>query len=157
MTTDPRRLAAPPDTRDDDPVISAVMTTRIVAITPDAPVSTALTLMASAGVRHLPVLSGDRCRGVLHEADVIAHLAATPSSPVDRAATPVDRLTRPVPSLPVSARRSDAARSMDADMDTGMDAVLVTDRHRLVGIVTATDLIRSLAREAPQQPTGSRP
>jgi CBS domain-containing protein len=153
MTTDPRQLAAPPDTRDDDPIIGTVMTTRIVGITADAPVSTALNLMASAGVRHLPVLYGDSCGGVLHEADVIVHLAAGPTSPVDRAATPVDRLTRPVASLPPSARRSEAARRMDADTD----AVLVTDRHRLVGIVTATDLIRSLADEAPHQPTGARP
>ena len=56
MTTSPERLAAPPDSRDDDPLIGTVMTTRIVGITPDAPAATALTLMTSAGVRHLPVL-----------------------------------------------------------------------------------------------------
>ncbi|GAA2558719.1 CBS domain-containing protein [Pseudonocardia hydrocarbonoxydans] len=153
MPLRPERLAAPPDCQDDDPMVSTLMTTRVVAITPDAPVSTALNLMASAGVRHLPVLDGTRCRGVLREPDVIRHLLASPISPVDRAATPVARLTRPAASLPASARRSDAARCMDADTD----AVLVTDRHGLVGIVTATDLIRSLAREAPRRPEWIRP
>jgi CBS domain-containing protein len=121
------------------------MTTRIVAVIAGTPVSTALDLMASTGVHHLPVLDESGCCGVLHEEDVIRHLAASPTCPVDRAATPVDRLTRPAVTLPVSARRSDAAHRMTVD---GSDAVLVTGRHGLIGIVTATDLIRSLAAEA---------
>jgi predicted transcriptional regulator len=147
MTTGPQHLAAPPESRDDDPIISALMTSRIVGITPDAPVATALNLMASAGVRHLPVLYGSRCCGVLREVDVILHLAVGPTPPAERSAVPVRHLTRPVASLPVSARRSDAARCMAAD-DT--DAVLVMNRHGLVGIVTASDLIRSLADQAPR-------
>lgn len=149
----PAPLAAPRGSRDDDPIISAVMTTRIVGITPDASLSTALNLMASADVRHLPVFDGNRCRGVLREADVIRYLAASPTSPADRATTPVAQVARPVPSLPVAARRSDAARCMDADMD----AVLVTDLRGLVGIVTAADLVRSLAREAPMRPEWIQP
>jgi CBS domain-containing protein len=154
MTSDPRHLAAPPESRDDDPPISMVMTSRLVGITPDAPVATALNLMASAGIRHLPVVDENRCRGVLRETDVVRHLAADPRFPADRTATAVRLLTRPVASLPLSARRSDAAHCMDAD---GIDAVLVTDGHGLVGIVTATDLIRSLAAEAWTQPAGARP
>jgi hypothetical protein len=50
MRTGPRHLAAPPDTRDDDPAIGTVMTTRTGGITPDAPASTALNLMAATGV-----------------------------------------------------------------------------------------------------------
>jgi CBS domain-containing protein len=155
MTTGRRHLAAPPETLDQDrvgagpligdPLISTVMTTRVVAITPDATVLTAMALMASAGVRHLPVISGDRCRGVLHETDVIGHLAVGPVPGIDAAATPVDRLSRPAVSVPESARRSDAARRM---ADDGGDAVIVIGRYGLVGIVTATDLIRSLAGEA---------
>ena len=85
---------------------------------------------------------------------MVRHLAAGPGFPVDRTATPVGLLTRPVASLPVSARRSDAARCMDAD---GIDVVLVTDGQGLVGIVTATDLVRSLATEAWTRPVGARP
>ena len=43
--------------------------------------------------------------------------------------------------MPITARRSDAARRMA----NGADAVLVTRGDRLLGIVTAGDLIRSLA------------
>ena len=107
---------------------------------------TALALMASTGVRHLPVLSDDRCRGVLQEADVIHHLGVGAKSPVDPAETPVACLARPAVSLPASARRSATAHSMGTDMD----AVLVTDRYGLARIVTATDLIRSLTEDGPR-------
>jgi CBS domain-containing protein len=54
----------------------------------------------------------------------------------------VEELTRPVEPLPMTARRSDAARRMQAEH---ADVVLVVDGARLVGIVTATDIVRSLA------------
>jgi CBS domain-containing protein len=100
MTTGPQHLAAPPESRDDDPLVSTLMAIPIVAITPDAPVTTALDLMAATAVRHLPVFEGHRCCGLVVEADRV-------------------------------------------------DAVLVTDQHRLGGIVTASDLIRSLAGRPP--------
>ncbi len=50
-------------------------------------------------------------------------------------------MARPVEAMPITARRSDAARRMA----NGADAVLVTRGDRLLGIVTASDLIRSLA------------
>jgi CBS domain-containing protein len=143
MSTATPHLAAPPEVRDDDPIIATLMTTRIVGITPDTPVATALSLMASTGVRHLPVVSGTRCLGVLREADLLQHLSG-PS--FDPGATQVARLARPAVSVPISARRSEAARAMDP----AMDAVLVTDRYGLAGIVTATDLIRSLAEAGPR-------
>jgi len=149
--TTPRHLAAPPESRDDDPLVTTFMTTRVLGITPDAPVSAALALMASAGVRHLPVLSGDRCLGVVREADLVRHLAAACAlSLVDPAMTPVARLAQPARSLPVSARRSDVSSSMGDDGYGDMDAVLITDRYGVVGIVTATDLIRSLTEVAPR-------
>jgi CBS domain-containing protein len=46
-----------------------------------------------------------------------------------------------VPALRLTDRRSAAAQQMHA---AGTDAVLVTDGPRVLGIVTAVDLIRSL-------------
>jgi CBS domain-containing protein len=141
MTTDPRRTAAPPETLDDDPPITQLMTRQLVAITHDSSLSTALRLMASTRVRHLPVLDGPRCLGVVAEVDLSRFVAGGSGSPAARARVPVRELTRPVEPLPVTARRSDVARRMQAGY---LDAVLVIDRRRLVGIVTTTDLVRSL-------------
>lgn len=141
---------------DDDPPVKRFMTTHLVAITPDAPLSTALHLMARTGVRHLPVLDGGRCRGLVVEVDVARFVSGGSGSPLTRSTLHVADLTRPAEPLPVTARRSDAARRMLTDHD---DAVLVAERGRLVGIVTATDLVRSLVAEAPRvdRPHDARP
>jgi CBS domain-containing protein len=150
VTNDRRRLAATPEAADEDPLVTNLMTTRVVAITADAPCSTALYLMAATGVRHLPVLDGNRCCGVVFEID-LARFASAACSPLMRATMCVGDLTRPAAPLPVTARRSDAARRMQ---DEHGDAVLVSDRGRLVGIVTATDIVHSLAAAGPEPSDG---
>lgn len=135
---------APPDALDDDPLVTAVMTPRLVGISPDAPVATALGLMASTGVRHLPVLQGRRCLGLVVEADLVRHLAEC-GALVGGVRHPVAELCRPVEVLPAAARRSEAARAMRRGAG---DAVLVADGEALVGIVTATDVVRSVAGAA---------
>ena len=137
------RLAAPPEALDDDPQLSTVMSRDVVAIDAEARLSTALQVMATTGVRHLPVVERGRCLGVVVEADLIRRLAAD-SHPLGTAVTTVLRhLCRPAPELPPTARVSEAARNMAGDVS---DAVLVTERGRVVGVVTATDLVRLLAR-----------
>ncbi|WP_214369162.1 HPP family protein [Pseudonocardia sp. H11422] len=145
MATRRIHLAAPPESVDDDPLVTEMMTTRLVAIVPAASLSTALHLMASTGVRHLPVLDGQRCLGLVVEADVVRCLAQAPGPFGEGSPLSVGDICRPADPLTVRMRRSDAARRMEA---AGSDAVLVADHGRLVGIVTATDLIRSLAGRA---------
>ncbi len=132
----PDERAAPPESLDDDPRLAGLMSTRVVAITPDSPLLTALRLMAAERVRHLPVLDGPHCLGLVGETDLV-RAVATGRPPL------VGPLARPVPTLPRSAHRSAAARAMIA---AGTDAVLVTDDEGgLAGILTATDLVVSLA------------
>jgi CBS domain-containing protein len=147
MSTPQRRLAAPPDTIDDDPAVSSIMAPHTVVITPDAELGAALRLMASMGIRHLPVVEpGGRCRGVVVEADLV-HSLAQGLGLAGSGWLRVGELVRPVEPVPPTARRSDAARRMCAD---GGDVVLVADGNGLRGIVTATDVLRSLVRpEAP--------
>lgn len=141
MTTGPPTLAAPTEALDDDPPLTEMMTTYLVGVTSTAPVSTALRLMAANGVRHLPVIRGRDCCGIVLEADLARFVAGGPGSPAHRAVRLVEELTRPTRPLPLTARRSDAARRMHAESS---DAVLVINEDRLVGIVTATDVVRSL-------------
>jgi CBS domain-containing protein len=79
---------------------------------------------------------------VLVEADLIRCLADARPFGAGITAT-MRQLYRPAAELPPTARVSDAARHMSADVS---DAVLVTDHGRVRGIVTATDLVRLLAR-----------
>jgi CBS domain-containing protein len=98
--------------------------------------------MATTGVRHLPVFDRGRCLGVLVETDLIRCLTQGPSFGAGLTAV-VWQLFRPTSQLPPTARVSDAARCISADVS---DAVLVTDHGRILGIVTATDLVHLLAR-----------
>ncbi|GAA5162351.1 hypothetical protein GCM10023321_47820 [Pseudonocardia eucalypti] len=144
MSAGESHLAAPPETLDEDPRLRDLMTHRLVAITPDSDVHVALRLMVSAQVRHLPVMDGPDCLGVVFERDVLRGVLedlAQQAHPVL-----VGPLRRPVPSLRTTDRRSRAAACMAAN---GLDAVLVHDGDHLIGIVTATDIIRSLARSVP--------
>ncbi|MHA6793985.1 CBS domain-containing protein [Pseudonocardia bannensis] len=145
MSTPPTRPAAAPESIGDDPPVSAVMTRRLVAIVPAAPLATALRLMAEAGVQHLPVIDGQRCLGVLTEADVVRCMAGWPGPSGAAAAMLVGELCRPAECVEIRSRRSGVARRMHA---SGADAVLVARQGRLQGIVTASDLIRSLAESA---------
>jgi CBS domain-containing protein len=140
--------AASPETLGDDPPITRIMTSRMVAITPDSPLSTALRLMADAGVHHLPVLDEGRCVGVVTEADIARFVLGGPASFAARICVRVCELSRPTEPIPPTAHRSDAARRMRTERG---DAVIVVDRGRLVGLVTTTDLVRSLAETTPSE------
>jgi CBS domain-containing protein len=139
-----RLLAAPPDVRDDDPPVTTVMTPTVIAVDTTTDVGAALREMARHGVRHLVVRTGDRADGAVTEAAVVRAIAD------DRTTTPVGALRVPLPRLGTSGRRSDAARLM---VDQRVDAVLVTtdgtdDTNTdatVAGIVTATDILQSLA------------
>jgi CBS domain-containing protein len=119
------------------------MTHRLLGITPDTTLGVAARILAEAGVRHLPVLAGDRCIGVLTEAAVLRELTH-PDPPLGPVAL-VGQVCGTAAALNPGDRRGAAAAAMER---TGTDAVLVVEHDRLVGIVTATDLVRSLVPSA---------
>ena len=145
-TADPStaRRATPPEVLDSDPPVTTVMTRDVVTVAAEARVPTAIHLMAAHGVRHLPVVDRGQCVGMLVETDLIRMLAKAPG-PLRTAETlTVGELRRPSRQLPPTARISDAARQMSLDAS---DAVLIIDQGHVLGIVTATDLVRILARD----------
>ncbi|MDT7709602.1 MAG: hypothetical protein QOG20_5209 [Pseudonocardiales bacterium] len=137
MTSDDVRLAARPDAADDNPLVRTLMTHRLLGIVPEAPVPVALQLMADNAVRHLPVMNSGRCTALVAETD-LARGSVPPG-------LTVADVCRPVPAVHPGDRRSTAAQVM---MAAGVDAVMVVDGDRLLGMVTATDLVRSLAADA---------
>lgn len=129
-------LAARPDSADDDPFVRTFMTHRLLGIVPGAPIRVALRLMADHGVHHLPVMDGPRCAAVVTETDLVRGSVLPGATVAD--------VCRPVPAVHPGDRRSATARTMAA---AGADAVIVVDGDRVLGLVTATDLVRSLAAD----------
>lgn len=99
--------------------------------------------MITTGVRHLPVVADSQVLGVLTETDLL-HALGDPGGDM----RPVATLVRTAVVVCSADRRGEAARRM---YEAGADAVVVTEGGhddvvgRLVGIVTATDVLRSLA------------
>jgi CBS domain-containing protein len=148
MTTASPRFNAPPEATDDDPPVRRDMTPDVVAVAADADLMVASRIMVGRRVRHLPVMDGPRCRGILLEIDVMQALALA-ENPLVRSPLLAGELCRTAPVVQPGDRRSAAAGQM---RDTGIDAVLVCEGETLVGILTATDLIRSLAGRAQAAP-----
>ncbi|GAA4542164.1 CBS domain-containing protein [Pseudonocardia xishanensis] len=143
MIYDPLPRPAPPETLDDQPPVRALMSRRVVAIVPTAPLSTALQLMVAEGVRHLPVMEDGRCTGMVTETDVLRGLAAR-RGPWGTADLRVLDVVRTAPAVVESTPVGAAATVM---LQERTDAVLVVGADGgIAGIVTATDLVHALAR-----------
>lgn len=119
-----------------------------ITTAPDATLADAQELMARHGIRHLPVVDGDRLVGVISESDL--HRASLPGGRAT-AALECDALLRLVRVVDVMSLDpvtvgpdhgvGDAARLLVAGKIGG---VPVVDEGRLVGILTVTDALEAL-------------
>lgn len=126
--------------------ISEWMTTKLVTIPLDAPLSTARRLFARAEIHHLPVVSDGRLVGMLSSRDLLraVHRATrdggeASDADLDRSAEIADLMSRDLVMLRPDASVDEA---LELVADGAMHAVLVVDDDRqLVGIATDADLL----------------
>ncbi|GLZ49644.1 hypothetical protein Acsp06_58290 [Actinomycetospora sp. NBRC 106375] len=132
-----------------DPVLRLDPSRPVRVVTEHATVAEALRVLRVAGVRHLPVIADDRCVGLLVDRDLVA-------AAVDGVTAPVGRLARrPVPTVEAGASAPRIARAV---LTGGMEAALVTDDGVVVGIVTASDALATLAHaDDGERPTEESP
>lgn len=127
-----------------DSTVRLVMTSEVIGIVPGAPLEVALRMMVEAGVRHLPVVDGGHCVGLLHESDVLWRLWSTAAKPprvgaVARTPVVAVAVSDTVPAI--------ARRLVDAETDAAVVVAGSLVDGRIVGIVTVTDLLRRLAAD----------
>ncbi|GAA2899071.1 hypothetical protein GCM10010517_64550 [Streptosporangium fragile] len=129
--------------------VAQVMSRTLVAVAPDESPLLAWEIMRRADVHHLPVVDGHgRLRGVLTREDVTARWAG---GPFDQARVRVDALLgdHRCPHTGLDASLAEAAAAM---LGAGVDAIPVLgESGRLVGMVTATDVIRAVAGQVAGQ------
>lgn len=113
--------------------VREIMSTRVRSVRPDDEVSRAATLMLSHGIRHLPVVDGDRLAGLLTESDLLgfrgyggmhAHITEAMTAPVETVSPEED---------------VGAAGSRMASRKIG--CLPVVENGKLVGMLTATDVL----------------
>ncbi len=142
--------------RPEEPV-SRIMTETVVVIESDRPVSEVLDCFFQYPIHHLPVVRQGRIVGMLSSADVMKLEYFVPKATEDRAKFLDERITieqlmhTPVLSLRPHASIGEAAERMT---EAGVHAApVVDDADRVTGIVTTSDVIRSLLHGPPRQGT----
>lgn len=114
----------------------------VLAVDPDVDAITALRLMRDNRVRHLPVINGNHCVGLLTDRDVLLALAVLPTSAAVPTVGPLCHGHAPV--VDDGAPLSEVAAAIVAG---GMDAALVVRGGVLTGIVTTSDVLAAVAAQ----------
>lgn len=133
--------------------VSEVMSTRVVAVRPDATLKEAVRRLAEHAVTALPVVEpGGELVGIVSEADAMvgavvpdprAHLLLVPVPGDAWPARVADVMTRTV--LTVSPH-SDLADAADLMLASGVKSLPVLDSERVVGMLSRRDVILALSR-----------
>lgn len=131
-------------------LVQDVMQTEIHTVTLDTTLPEALRLTAQRGVRHLPVLDGDRLVGILSDRDLKRAMASSASSLAAHELTYLldqlrvgEVMTRTVITIGRMFPIEEAARLM---VQEKIGALPVTEGERLIGLVTETDVLRLFVR-----------
>lgn len=138
--------------------VSELMTRKLITVAPDDSVEKAVQLFRQRSVRHLLVLQGERLVGILSDRDLMH--AMEPLRAKQRKLLNVGGLffllepfevqeimSRDVITIAPELSIQDAAAFM---LSSRFGALPVVANDKLVGIITATDLLRCFAKSAPE-------
>lgn len=124
-----------------------VMTEEPMRISPDTTVGEALTLIALATVRHLPVVEDRKLVGVVSERDLIGLLSDhKPDDPVFSERKVSELMST---DLITVSPDDDLAVVIDKLVDTGVGALLVTEGEMVRGIISYVDVLVALKPHLP--------
>jgi acetoin utilization protein AcuB len=112
--------------------VATWMSSPVHTVAPGTLATDAVTLLRRFGIRHLPVMEGDRVVGVVTDRDLRGVAAATPVQTV---------MSRPVTVVTPRTGIDRAARLL---FDRRLGCLPVVEDGRLVGILTQTDAVAAL-------------
>jgi len=126
-------------------LVEDVMQTAVITITPKTSLPEAMRLVGHRGIRHLPVVDDDRLIGIVSDRD-LKRAMASPATALEShelrylldALTVDEIMTRAVVTVGRMFPIEEAARLMVTEK---ISALPVTERGRLIGIVTETDVL----------------
>ncbi|MEM0073938.1 MAG: CBS domain-containing protein [Thermoplasmatales archaeon] len=115
--------------------VKDVMTTKFIYVNADDTISTAISKMSDRNFHHLPVLDADGKYIGMVEYNLLYKRESVPVT------TKVKTLMIRTPTITPDTTLSEAARQM---LDSGVRALPVIKGDKLLGIVTATDIVKSV-------------
>lgn len=139
--------------------VGHVMTTKVVQVSPDTPLTAVARSLAEHRIGALPVVEEGQVVGVISESDLLAKQAETTDSDPQRLHLPTPRARRAAAvraAVTAGEAMSSPAITITSDRPIGAAARLmlarrlgrlpVVDAGRLVGIVSRADLVRTFTR-----------
>ncbi len=72
--------------------VKEIMTTRVVSINPETRIGECMALMTEKGIRHLPVLEGERIIGLISMRDVVKSVLSEKEMVISQQAYKIDQL-----------------------------------------------------------------
>jgi acetoin utilization protein AcuB len=131
-------------------LVQDIMKSTLVTISPRTTLPDAVKLTRERGIRHLPVLDGDKLVGIVSDRDLKRAMASSATALeahelrylLDRVKV-AEIMTRAVVTIGPAFPVEEAARVMVKEK---ISALPVTDGGRLVGIVTETDVVELFVR-----------
>src|SRR5215472_3994249 len=131
-------------------LVEDVMQAAVITITPNTSLPEAMRLVRHRGIRHLPVVEDDRLVGIVSDRD-LKQAMASPATALEShelrylldAVTVDEIMTRAVVTVGRMFPVEEAARLMVTEK---ISALPVTERGRLIGIVTETDVLELFVR-----------
>ncbi len=127
--------------------VSDMMQTEVQAVSVDTPANDVFVTLADERISALPVVDNSgRLVGVISRSDILAAEEEAEEETTRQALlrdTPVqDLMTAPALTIAPDASVRDAARQMLA---AGVHRLVVTDRDRVVGVISTTDIVSAVA------------
>jgi len=124
-------------------LVRDIMTSPVVSISPDITLQDAYREMQLMGIRHLPVVDGEKLVGIITDRDLRLATSALAPSPFPASSRVSASMCRtPLTADPMDPVE-DAARTM---REKKIGCLPVVDDGRLVGIITGLDLLDALMR-----------
>ena len=122
-----------------------IMKSNVLTVGEEDALSVAQSMMAWAGVRHLPVLRQGKLSGILSDRDILAYRAG-PGTDWDWRTAPVHAAMHPAPQ---TAHPDDSLTEVAGRMAVAkIGALPVVDQGNLIGIITAIDVLAGEVRDA---------
>lgn len=114
--------------------VGDIMTKKVISLTSEDLVSTAISKMSHIGVHHIPVTEDGKYKGMI-DYNLLFRRGTIAVS------TKIKTIMERTPSIPPTMGIPEATRIM---LDAGLTALAVTQKDVLKGIVTATDIVHSI-------------
>jgi CBS domain-containing protein len=122
-----------------------VMTTPVITLRPDTPVSAAAALLISHGFTAAPVVDAGRVVGIATEADLMRGHIVPDGWIVEELPEPTVGAVM-APEALTMCPQDDLAEVVARMLDRGIRSVPIVDEGQLVGIVSRRDVLRCVAR-----------